>query len=104
MVRSEPRAVHYVESGQLIVPWKQHKAFLSEEANAKRLREHNERHGFNNQNAPIVRALEQVFENTGDDKESPLAYADRQGEVRLPFDEACELGRRFFVPLSRRLS
>ena len=40
-----PGLVDYVESGQLVVPWKAHKAFLRGEADAKRLREHNELHG-----------------------------------------------------------
>jgi hypothetical protein len=33
--------VDYIGSGQLIVPWREHKAFLKEEASEDRLREHN---------------------------------------------------------------
>ena len=33
-VEPNPELIHYVESGQLIVPWKEHKAFLKDETNA----------------------------------------------------------------------
>lgn len=45
-IEPNPGLVHYVESGQLTVPWKEHKAFLKDESNAERLREHNGRQGF----------------------------------------------------------
>jgi hypothetical protein len=119
----EPSAglVDYVESGQLVVPWKEHKAFLKEEASAEALREHNERLGYE-ENSPIANALYSVFECVGDDvsfyrgilsgspeavdrvktratmdtsKRSPLAYIDRGGKLHLPFDEAFELARMF---------
>ena len=43
----EPNAglVDYVESGQLIAPWKEHKAVLREEADRQRIDEHNGRQG-----------------------------------------------------------
>jgi len=117
-----PGLVDYIESGQLIVPWKEHKAFLEEEASDDRLREHNARHGYTDRNSPVVTALEQVFDSVGDGvsfrdgslvgspealdrflarakagplRESVVAYADRQGNLHLPFDEAFELGRKF---------
>lgn len=119
----EPSAglVDYVDSGQLVVPWKEHKAFLKEEANAESIRQHNQRLGYD-ENSPIARALYQVFESIGDDvsfyrgilrgspeavdrvktraamdptKRSPVAYIDRQGKLHLPFDEAFELARMF---------
>jgi len=117
-----PGLMDYVESGQLIVPWKEHKAFLKEEAHAERLREHNEGQGYDHEGSPVVEAVRQVFESVGDavdfDKgsvvglpeaidrlraragigagqESPAAYVDRHGELHLPFDVALELGRRF---------
>ncbi|MGD1092913.1 MAG: hypothetical protein ABSB35_13105 [Bryobacteraceae bacterium] len=117
-----PGLVDYVESAQLIVPWKEHKALLKEEANAERLRAHNEQHGYDRDDSPIAEALQQIFESVGDridfDKgsvvgmpeaiarvraragitagqESVVAYADRQGRLHLPFDVAFELGRRF---------
>jgi hypothetical protein len=58
--------VDYIESGQLIVPWREHKAFLKEEASEDRLREHNARHGYSDKNSPVITALEQVFESVGD--------------------------------------
>lgn len=117
-----PGLVDYVESGQLIVPWKEHKAFLKEEANGEHIREHNERHGYEREDAPVTEALQQVFESVGDgvdfDKgsvvgfpdaierlrtragivagqESPAAYVDRRGRLHLPFDVALDLGRKF---------
>jgi hypothetical protein len=60
-----PGLVHYVESGQLLAPWKEHKAFLKEEANALAIREHNEEVGYE-KDSPLDRALEQVFESIAD--------------------------------------
>jgi hypothetical protein len=37
-VDPNPGLVHYVESGQLIVRWKEHRSFLREEENEERLR------------------------------------------------------------------
>lgn len=112
----------YIESGQLVVPWKEHKAFLKEEASEDRLREHNARHGYTDKNSPVITAMEQAFESVGDGvslrdgsvvgspeaierlrarasmgapKESVVTYVDGQGKLHLPFDEALELGRKF---------
>jgi hypothetical protein len=120
-IEPSPGLIDYVESGQLVVPWKEHKAFLKEEASADALREHNESTGYE-ENSPIANALYQVFESVGDDvsfyrgilsgspeavdraktraamdptKRSPLAYINRQGKLHLPFDEAFELARMF---------
>lgn len=60
-----PVLVHYVESGQLIVPWKEHKGFLRDEERAERLREHNEHQGFQ-RDSPIVRALVPMFDEVGE--------------------------------------
>lgn len=117
-----PGLIDYVESGQLIVPWKERKAFLREEENEASLRDYNVRHGYTDKNSPVITALEQVFESVGDgvgfdggsaiavpeamqrirarsgmrvEKESYVAYTDRQGMLHIPFDEAFELGRKF---------
>lgn len=117
-----PGLVDYVESGQLVVPWKELKAFLKEEENAQRLREHNERDGYDEEDSPVVRALHEVFESVADGinfykgsitalpeaidrlgarigietiEQSPAAYTDRQGRLHLPFNVALDLGRRF---------
>jgi len=114
--------IDYVESGQLVVPWKDHKAFLKEEENEKRLREYNERDGYDREDSPVVSALRQVFDSVADGinfhkgaltappeaidriraragitagQESPAAYIDRQGDLHLPFDVALDLGRNF---------
>jgi len=115
-----PGLIHYVESGQLIVPWKEHKAFPKEEENEERLWEHNTRHGYKVR-SPLIAAVEEVFASVGDDVQfyrgvlggpaetidrvkaragiasgarSPVAYVNRQGSLRLPIDEALEIARK----------
>ena len=51
-----PGLVDYVDSGQLIVPWKEHKVFLKDEANRESLRRYNEKLGYD-ENSPIAKAL-----------------------------------------------
>jgi hypothetical protein len=116
-----PGLVDYVDSGQLIVPWKEHKRFLREEANQESLRNHNEKLGYD-ENSPIAKALYEVFESVGDQvtfyrgvlrgfpdaidrvktraktdvtKRSPVAYISSAGSLQLPFDDALELARMF---------
>jgi hypothetical protein len=117
-----PGLVHFVESVHLLAPWKEHKAFLKEEADEARLREHSERSGYK-KDSPLDKALHEVFESVGDNdisywrgvlsgpveaidrlrtragieagKHSPYAYTDRGGVLRLPFDEALDVARRF---------
>ena len=62
-----PGLIDYVESGQLIVPWKNHKALLKEEQSAKELREYIQRHGYDNDDFPVPSAIQQVLESMGDD-------------------------------------
>src|SRR4029453_1296223 len=59
-IEPNPGLVHYVESGQPVVPWKEHKAFLREEADEARLQAHNLRVGYEKE-SPVTRALEQVY-------------------------------------------
>jgi hypothetical protein len=119
-IEPNPGLVHYAESGQLVCPWKDRKAFLKEEADALRLREHNEGHGYERE-SPVDLAIVEIFENVGEQvsfyrgilsgqKEaidrimvragvqgaahSPVAYVDRQRISHLPFDEALELARK----------
>jgi hypothetical protein len=105
-VEPNPGLIDYVESGQLIVPWKERKAFLKEEESAERLR----------------KALYGIFEDVGDEasfyrgvltgspealarvktrakiqpeSNSQFSYVDRTGKLHLPFDEALEIARKF---------
>lgn len=121
-VDPNPGLVDYVESGQLIVPWKEVKAFTKEEENAGRLREHNEHLGYDHEDSPVVRALDEVFDSCGDEvdfykgsvvgmpeaimrlwaraglevgPEFPAAYVDRQGKLHLPLDVAMDFARKF---------
>jgi hypothetical protein len=119
---ANPGLVDCVDIRKLIVPWKEHKAFLRDEATAERIREHNERQGYTHDDAPVANALQQIFENAGDqavfhhgilsgppeaigrlraralmtgDTASSVAYTDRAGTMHVPFDEALEIGRKF---------
>jgi hypothetical protein len=116
-----PGLTDCVESGQLVALWKEHKAFLQEEENAERLREHNNIHGYDG-NSPIDNAVVQVFEAVGEQVqcyrgglsgapeaiervkaranvrssgEPYTAYRDRKGTLHWPFDAAFELARKF---------
>jgi hypothetical protein len=116
-----PGLVDYVESSQLIVPWKGRKAFLKEEESSERLENHNNRLGYKEE-SPVAKAVYSIFESVGDEvsfyrgslrsspealvrvkarakvpsgSNSSIAYTDRQGILHLPFDEALELGRKF---------
>jgi hypothetical protein len=94
---------------------------LKDEANAERLREHNERLGYE-EGSPVAEAVQQVFESVGEQVQfwrgvlsgssaavervkvragmdpkvnSAVGYTDRKGMLHLPFDEALELARKF---------
>ena len=121
-IEPNPGLVHFVESGHLLVPWKERKAFLRDEAAAAMLREHNDRRGFK-EGSPLDDAVSEIFESTGEKeisfwrgelsgdpeaidrirvrarlepgKNSAYAYLDRKGRLHLPFDEATSLAHRF---------
>ena len=61
-----PGLVDSVESAQIIVPWKQRKAYLRDEENAAGLVERNKADGFQ-PGSPITEAVQQVFEAAGDE-------------------------------------
>ena len=61
-----PGLIDYVESAQIIVPWKERKAFLRDEENAASLIERNKADGFQPK-SPITEAVQQVFESAGDE-------------------------------------
>jgi hypothetical protein len=117
-----PGLTDYVESGQLVAPWSEQKAFLKEEADSERFREHNDNHGYSDEESPTVTAMHEVFDRVADDvnfhrgsitasrealarfmaragiaelPKSPVAYTGRDGTIHLPFDVALELARKF---------
>lgn len=117
-----PGLKDYVESKHLVVRWKERKAFLRDEENERRLQEHNERSGYDNDDSPVPSAVLQVFESVSDDvgfyrgvltgnpdalarvkdrarldptKHLPVTFVDRHGKIHVPFDEATELARAF---------
>jgi hypothetical protein len=120
-IEPNPGLVHYVESGQLIAPWKKHKTVLKEEADRQRIDEYNERQGYALK-SPITNALSEIFQSVGDEvtfwggclrgkpeaidrlktrislkpgEHSPYSYVDRQGLLFLPFDEALDIAKKF---------
>jgi hypothetical protein len=120
-IEPNPGLVDYVESGQLVATWKEHKAFLKEEENERRLKEENERSGYG-KDSPVDHAMYAVFESAAEgvgyyrgtlsgkpddiarmkrragvdpDNHSTFGYLDREGTLRLPFGDAVELARAF---------
>jgi hypothetical protein len=62
--------VHYLESGQLLCPWKERKAFLKQEESREHLVKHNDEQGYSD-NSPVAHTLYQLFESVG---ESELSF------------------------------
>src|SRR5688572_6099986 len=60
-----PGLVHYVDSGDLLAPWKERKAFLKEEEDARRVREHNARQQWS-RDSPTDLVLHSVFDCLGE--------------------------------------
>jgi hypothetical protein len=65
-VDPNPGLTDYVESRNLMCRWKDHKAFLREEADAKRLRQHHNEIGYEFE-SPLDKAVHQVVDSVGDD-------------------------------------
>jgi hypothetical protein len=65
-IEPNPGLVDYIESKQIIVLWKDRKAFLKEEENERRLEGHNKRNGYDHDDSPIANALYTVFDCVGD--------------------------------------
>jgi len=57
--------VDYVDSKQLVVPWKDRKAFLRDEEAEQRLREHAKENSVD-KDSPVANALSEVFESMGE--------------------------------------
>src|SRR5215467_7788708 len=106
-IEPNPGLIDFVESGQLIVPWKEHELFLKEEESEQRLENHNLQLGYK-EHSPMARAMYEIYESVGDEvsfykgtltcspqalerlkvrakadqgSNSPIAYTDRQGKV-----------------------
>lgn len=60
-----PGLVDYVESQNLVVRWKEQKAFFRDEERARQLKSENERHGFN-EDSSLDNVVTQVIESTGE--------------------------------------
>ncbi len=120
-IEPNPGLIHYVESQNLIVPWRERRAYLEEQAAKLRLEEQSERDGFQ-RDSPVVRAIEQVFDSVGEDiwfwkgtlrttpdvlervlqraglspnTRWPSGYTDRTGHTNLPYGAALTISRKF---------
>jgi hypothetical protein len=120
-VNPNPGLIDYVESVQLVAPWKEHKKVLKEENDRALMEEHNLKAGYVLK-SPITNALSEIFESVGDEitfwggslrgkpeaidrlkarvgqppgKYAAFSYVDRQGLLFLPFDEALEIAKKF---------
>lgn len=60
-----PGLVDYVDAQHLVALWSEGAALLSDEQSSRRIREDNERNGYDD-DAPVAMALYSVFDNTGD--------------------------------------
>src|SRR3972149_5273407 len=69
-IEPNPGLVEYVESQDLVVRWKDRKAFLRDEERARQRREHNERQGYI-ADSPLDRAIGEVFESVA---ERPMVF------------------------------
>jgi len=116
-----PGLVDYVTSSNLIVAWKEHKAFLKDEGREQELRSHNEGLGYV-RDSPMDNALYEIFESTGGEVSyyqgkitappdalerlrvrcrldptghSHKTYLDRHGSMNVAFDEVLQIARAF---------
>lgn len=121
-IEPNPGLVEYVESQNLIIRWKDHKAFLRDEGHERQLQEYNERQGYK-PSSPLDNVLGQICEAVGEPhlsgygggitgppdalerlkvragvdqtKTYPYEYIDRHGTVHVPFDGALEIAKAF---------
>jgi hypothetical protein len=120
-VEPNPGLTDFVKSAQLVVPWKQRRAFLRDEENWRRIREASEV-GWPGHEHPVTDAVDEVLLATGEDLATgnsgvlsadpgaiqrvcdratisvptPLvAYRDSSGSVHLPFESALVIAQAF---------
>ena len=117
-----PGLEDYIETQNLLVPWKELKSFLKDEEKARQLRKDNERHGYQEE-SPVGRVLYEIFESLGEsdlsfyrgvlsgrpdaldrvrkravydpDKSSPFTYVDRHGPYIFHILKPLNLPRHF---------
>lgn len=126
-VDPNPGLVDYVRSAQLVVAWRDRKAFLQEEQNWIRLNEACNQ-TWPGQQHPISEAVDLILDSTGELlfvdnigalsastdgvqrvarranyelQLNPPAFVDRQGTAHLPFETALDLARAFARAESR---
>jgi hypothetical protein len=58
--------VDFVTTTQIVVPWREQKIYLKEEADRERLVEHNRQHGYEGESS-LEMAVGLVFENVGEE-------------------------------------
>lgn len=121
-IEPNPGLVDYVESNNILVRWKDHKALLRDEEHERQLQEHNQRSGYQ-ASSPMDNVLGQICESIGEPgvsgyggvltgppdaierlkvrarvhqhKTYLYAYVDRHGMAHIPFDGALEIAKAF---------
>jgi hypothetical protein len=121
-IEPNPGLVDYVESQNLIVRWKDHKALLRDEEHERQLREYNIRQGYR-PSSPLENVLGQICEAVGEPQINsdggiftgppealerfkerarvdqartyPYSYVDRHGTIHIPFDGALAIAKAF---------
>lgn len=116
-----PGRIGYAISKQIVTRWEEHEDFQRDKVSMAHLTEYNKSLGYLPE-SPTDRAIQEIFENTGDsisyhngvvssspevlnrfmvrigsnkyELKSP-AYMDRKGDLNLPFDQGMELAQSF---------
>jgi hypothetical protein len=120
-IEPNPGLQEFVKSSNIVVPWKQRKAFLKEESNWQHLREASEatwpgpEHPVDNAVTSILEATGErvgcyrsgvlsgdadAFERISDRAHIPIevrppAYVDREGRIHVPFEQATAIAKAF---------
>jgi hypothetical protein len=117
-----PGLIDYVESRCLVVPWKDHRAYLRDDESKRQLLEDNKRHNFDKE-SPLDNVLHSVFDSVGEhnlsydsgvlsgkkdalerimvraklnpDEHIPYSYTNRYGEIHIPFSGALKIAKAF---------
>lgn len=123
-IEPNPGLIDYVESQQLIVRWRDRKAFFRDMDKARKLQANNDENKYKEE-TPFTNVLYQIFESLGErelifykgvlsgrpeavdrikkranycpEQDSEIAYIDRFGEMHIPYAEALELSKAICI-------
>jgi hypothetical protein len=119
-----PGLIDYVESQNLLVSWKERKAYFRDEEKSRQLQADNEKHDYR-EDSPLANVLYEVFESLGEkdlrfdsgclqgrpealdrvktranfspEHSSENAYVDRFGTAHVPYAYALELAKAICI-------